>query len=128
MAIALMLPIAAHAATHDEIARISGEAFKEATLDPSFRSAQLEPSDSLGYSVTMKYGNRIDASGDTDEIARAFIRALVRHGLDPSAKMSINVCAEQTGLTTPSGKAGVVLLGCSHYNPFTESITFDPVN
>lgn len=128
LAIAFAMPITSHAVTRGDISQIAGEAFKEVALDPSFKGAQLEPPDGMSYDITVKYSNGINASRDTSALLHAFIRELVRYGMDPSAKESVNVCAEQIGLTTPTGKAGVILMGCSHYNPFTEAVTFNPAN
>lgn len=102
-------------------------AAKAANLSTNARTVSGE-SDSSGYSLTVTYDADINTETDTYRLAASFVQYLVSVGRDPTDsknRRSVHVCALQDGLTTASGKPGVKLLGCSHFNPYKDVITQD---
>ena len=100
---------------------------KTVTMSPSMKRIEAK-SDGSSYSVTLYYNSNVDVQDDTRTLATAFVRYLVSIGRDPSDennKRPVHVCAIQDGLTTVSGKPGVIILGCSHYNPHKDVISWD---
>lgn len=78
------------------------------------------------YDLLVRYSSDLDPESDSRALLQEFVSRLMKAGIDPSGKTSINVCSVQVGLKTPTGKDAVRPLGCLHYNPFTEAVTFDP--
>jgi hypothetical protein len=96
-------------------------------LSPYAKQIKVE-SDNRAYSVTVYYESDVDVRGETHDFAVEFVRYLVSIGLDPtenSNRRSVHVCGIQDGLTTVSGKPGVNLLGCSHFNPYKDVVSWD---
>ncbi|WP_186181686.1 hypothetical protein [Burkholderia gladioli] len=67
------------------------------------------------------------ARSDIYIFMKEFIAALMKKGFDPTTHHTgIYVCAEQGGLKTMTGKPAVIPLGCEKYNPYTDSVAFEP--
>ncbi|WP_186087391.1 hypothetical protein [Burkholderia gladioli] len=67
------------------------------------------------------------ARSDIYAFMKEFIDALMKKGFDPTVHHTgIYVCAEQGGLKTMTGKPAVIPLGCEKYNPYTDSVAFQP--
>lgn len=100
---------------------------KTVKMWPSMKRIETR-SDNSSYSVTLYYDANVPVQADTYVFATEFVRYLVSIGRDPSDeanKRSVHVCAMQDGLTTVTGKPGVIILGCSHYNPYKDVVTWD---
>lgn len=104
---------------------VANDAVHSIQLDASARSMRTTVEQGH-YDLLIRYAADVQPEADERAVLQRFVRGLVAAGVSPVNKKSINVCAERTGLTTPSGAPAVRLLGCTHYNPFTESVRFDP--
>lgn len=100
---------------------------KTVKMSPSAKRLEIE-SNGSNYSLTIIYNANVNAQYDTHMLTVAFVRYLVSIGRDPTNpanKRPVHVCGIQEGLTTVSGKPGVVILGCSHFNPHKDVISWD---
>lgn len=69
---------------------------------------------------------RAAAPIDTDVLMRDLIQNLMARGFDPTShRTAIHICAQQGNLKTLTGKAGVIPLGCQHYNPYKDTANFE---
>lgn len=102
---------------------------KTVRMLPSVKNIKAK-SDGSSYSLTVYYSADGDVETDTRLLATAFVQYLVSIGRDPSSatnRRSVHVCGLHDGLTTVSGKPGVKVLGCSHYNPYKDAVSWDGV-
>lgn len=126
--IAIGLAVASAALAVPAESAISGIAYRAASsvrLSPSAERIDTK-SDELSYTLTIRYAQDVDFEPDARAVLAKFASDLVQAGLNPASKKSIHVCGLQDGLKTPTGAPGVRLLGCAHYNPFTEAVSFEP--
>jgi hypothetical protein len=123
---AVMVSVPAIAADMSaKVQTIANNAVHSTQLDASARSMRTTVEETH-YDLLIRYAATVEPEADERAVLQSFVSGLVAAGLSPARQKSINVCAEQTGLTTPTGAQGVRLLGCTHYNPFTEAVRFDP--
>lgn len=100
---------------------------KTVMMSPGAKNIKAEWNGS-SYSLTVYYNSDVDVQADTRLLAIAFVRYLVSIGRDPTdaaSRRPVHVCGLQDGLTTVSGKPGVSILGCSHYNPYKDTISWE---
>lgn len=91
----------------------------------------------LGYQVLIEYDpsffsnewsgrEQVFANHDTYYLTMGFVRLLLKKGIDPSSSQNpqkVKVCAYEGGLVSPTGKPQYTYLGCSEYEPSTDSIS-----
>jgi hypothetical protein len=125
-AAAMVVTLPAFADQSDAVVhRAAQEAAHSVRLNAAARSMKSDVSPQH-YDLLIKYASDVNPEGDARAVLQEFVSRLMKAGIDPSGKTSINICSVQTGLKTPTGKDAVRQLGCLHYNPFTEAVTFDP--
>ncbi|HIE4430008.1 TPA: hypothetical protein ACXM9H_000979 [Burkholderia multivorans] len=107
-----------------KVIQAAQDAVHSIRMNPAARSMKTDVSPRR-YDLLVRYSADLDPEGDARALLQEFVSRLMKAGIDPSGKTSINVCSVQIGLKTPTGKDAVRSLGCLHYNPFTEAVTFD---
>ncbi|KVZ26995.1 hypothetical protein WL14_00690 [Burkholderia cepacia] len=123
---AASIALPAVAAPNDAaVIRAAQDAVHSIRMNAAARSMKTDVSPRR-YDLLVRYSSELNPEGDSRALLQAFVSQLMKAGIDPSGKTSINVCSVQIGLKTPTGKDAVRSLGCLHYNPFTEAVTFDP--